>query len=305
MAARGRGPRGRACLHAGPASARASSPRAATTSSSRGSDASASGPAPRLPSRTHRAAPAPTAAGCRSPRAPRRRVRPAPGPLAPADELPRASARLPGGCGRTGAAGDLLERRDLPRDGRLGIAERAGRGRERARPARPRGAPASRSARSPCHAITHDRCAESRLTHGVHGLAEGMTASRIALVTGANQGLGRALVEGLATRMERTTGSCSPAAIPSASAPPRPRSTRVHATARVEGRVLDVRDGAAIASLAAELGEVDIVFSNAAVAHDPRRTIPPTRSTPSPRPATSPTTTCCAPSRRACARVAG
>jgi NAD(P)-dependent dehydrogenase (short-subunit alcohol dehydrogenase family) len=35
------------------------------------------------------------------------------------------------------------------------------------------------------------------------------------------------------------------------------------AIARVEGRVLDVRDGEAIADLAAELGEVDIVFSNA------------------------------------------
>ena len=35
------------------------------------------------------------------------------------------------------------------------------------------------------------------------------------------------------------------------------------ATARVEGRVLDVRDADAIAALAAELGAVDIVFSNA------------------------------------------
>jgi len=33
--------------------------------------------------------------------------------------------------------------------------------------------------------------------------------------------------------------------------------------ARVEGRVLDIRDPAAITALAAELGEVDIVFSNA------------------------------------------
>jgi NAD(P)-dependent dehydrogenase (short-subunit alcohol dehydrogenase family) len=36
-----------------------------------------------------------------------------------------------------------------------------------------------------------------------------------------------------------------------------------HATAHVEGRVLDVRDGDAIAALGAELGEIDIVFSNA------------------------------------------
>ena len=41
------------------------------------------------------------------------------------------------------------------------------------------------------------------------------------------------------------------------------------ATARVEGRVLDVRDGDAIAALAAELGEVDIVFSNAAARMTP------------------------------------
>ena len=41
------------------------------------------------------------------------------------------------------------------------------------------------------------------------------------------------------------------------------------ATARVEGRVLDVRDGAAIDALAAELGEVDIVFSNATARMSP------------------------------------
>ena len=100
-----------------------------------------------------------------------------------------------------------------------------------------------------------------------------MTASRIALVTGATQGLGRALVEGLATRMaahdrvlltgrdqERVHGAAAAVAAG-------------HATARVEGRLLDVRDGEAIASLAAELGEVDIIFSNAASRmspdHDP------------------------------------
>jgi NAD(P)-dependent dehydrogenase (short-subunit alcohol dehydrogenase family) len=41
------------------------------------------------------------------------------------------------------------------------------------------------------------------------------------------------------------------------------------AIAHVEGRVLDVRDGDAIAALAAELGEVDIVFSNATARMSP------------------------------------
>ena len=41
------------------------------------------------------------------------------------------------------------------------------------------------------------------------------------------------------------------------------------AVAQVEGRVLDVRDGEAIAALAAELGEVDIVFSNATARMSP------------------------------------
>jgi NAD(P)-dependent dehydrogenase (short-subunit alcohol dehydrogenase family) len=90
-----------------------------------------------------------------------------------------------------------------------------------------------------------------------------MTTSRIALVTGANQGLGRALAEGLAARMgphDRVllTGR-DPARVEAAATEVTGRSAR----ARVDARVLDVRDGDAIAALAAELGEVDIVFSNA------------------------------------------
>jgi carbonyl reductase 1 len=90
-----------------------------------------------------------------------------------------------------------------------------------------------------------------------------MTHSRIAVVTGANQGLGRALVAGLAARMApqdrilltgRDPDRVHTAAAQVAAGP---------ATARVQGRVLDVRDSDAITALAQELGEVDIVFSNA------------------------------------------
>jgi NAD(P)-dependent dehydrogenase (short-subunit alcohol dehydrogenase family) len=96
-----------------------------------------------------------------------------------------------------------------------------------------------------------------------------MTNSRVALVTGANQGLGRALVEGLAARLAprdrvlltgRDPGRVAAAAAEVVDGP---------AVARVEGRVLDVRDGDAIAALAADLGAVDIVFSNATARMSP------------------------------------
>jgi NAD(P)-dependent dehydrogenase (short-subunit alcohol dehydrogenase family) len=84
--------------------------------------------------------------------------------------------------------------------------------------------------------------------------------TRIAIVTGANQGLGRALVDGLAARMD-----ADDLVLLTGRDPERVRAAAAEAggVARVEGRVLDVRDPAAIAALAEELGGVDIVFSNA------------------------------------------
>jgi NAD(P)-dependent dehydrogenase (short-subunit alcohol dehydrogenase family) len=95
-----------------------------------------------------------------------------------------------------------------------------------------------------------------------------MTPPRTALVTGANQGLGRALVDGLAAGLAPDdlvllTGR-DPERVRAAAA-----DASRSAVARVEGRVLDVRDGDAIAALASELGEVDIVFSNATARMSP------------------------------------
>jgi NAD(P)-dependent dehydrogenase (short-subunit alcohol dehydrogenase family) len=96
-----------------------------------------------------------------------------------------------------------------------------------------------------------------------------MTVARTALITGANQGLGRALAEGLAAGMDpqdrvlvtgRDAGRVEEAARDIATGP---------ALARIEGRVLDVRDGDAVGALAAQVGEVDIVFSNATARMSP------------------------------------
>jgi NAD(P)-dependent dehydrogenase (short-subunit alcohol dehydrogenase family) len=86
--------------------------------------------------------------------------------------------------------------------------------------------------------------------------------TRIALVTGANQGIGYALVEELAARLTPSdlillTGRNAERVAAAAD------RARVSANSQVEGRVLDVSDAAAVASLANELGHTDIVISNA------------------------------------------
>jgi carbonyl reductase 1 len=94
-----------------------------------------------------------------------------------------------------------------------------------------------------------------------------MTPARTALVTGANQGLGRALVETLAARLNPQDRI-----LLTGRDPERVRAAVADAAAagaRIEGRVLDVRDGDAIDALAADLGEVDIVFSNATARMSP------------------------------------
>ncbi|RPF30597.1 short subunit dehydrogenase [Streptomyces sp. TLI_185] len=96
----------------------------------------------------------------------------------------------------------------------------------------------------------------------------GMNASRIALVTGANQGLGRALTEGLAARLSSAdlvllTGRDQRRVADAARAVAQLPGTR----SQVQGRVLDVSDTGAVTALADELrtryGGVDVVFSNA------------------------------------------
>lgn len=109
-------------------------------------------------------------------------------------------------------------------------------------------------------AVPNCRFQHGRLPPTVDSMTSS-TPSRTALVTGANQGLGRALAEGLAARM-------GPADLVLLTGRDAGRVREAVAEiaghrARVEGRVLDVRDPAAVTALAEELGEIDVAFSNA------------------------------------------
>ncbi|MEU1409183.1 SDR family NAD(P)-dependent oxidoreductase [Streptomyces sp. NPDC005728] len=95
-----------------------------------------------------------------------------------------------------------------------------------------------------------------------------MNVSRIALVTGANQGLGRALVEGLAARMGPDDLVLLTGRSPQRVAEAADEVARLPGThSRVQGRVLDVTGTDAVDRLAGELrrryGGVDVVISNA------------------------------------------
>ncbi|GAA3813644.1 SDR family NAD(P)-dependent oxidoreductase [Sphaerisporangium flaviroseum] len=96
------------------------------------------------------------------------------------------------------------------------------------------------------------------------------------MVTGANKGIGLALVEGLAARMGPEdlvllTGRDAGRVRDAAALVEKATGTR----SLVEGRVLDVADAGAVAAMATELGErhggVDIVVSNASALLTPDR----------------------------------
>src|ERR1700751_6196366 len=103
-----------------------------------------------------------------------------------------------------------------------------------------------------------------------------MSDARIALVTGASQGLGFALAAGLPARMNPDdlvllTGRHARRVADAAAAVTARAGTR----SRVTGRGLDVAGTGAVAGLAAELadrpGGADIVISNAIAALNPAR----------------------------------
>jgi NAD(P)-dependent dehydrogenase (short-subunit alcohol dehydrogenase family) len=101
-----------------------------------------------------------------------------------------------------------------------------------------------------------------------------MTGTRIALVTGATQGLGLALVEGLAARMRPSDHVYLTGRNADRVASEAQRLAGVGA--RVHGRLLDVADPASVQAaadaIASEHGGIDIVLGNAAARMSPDKT---------------------------------
>ena len=87
-----------------------------------------------------------------------------------------------------------------------------------------------------------------------------MQGPRVALVTGANRGIGRAVAEGLAARGFRTVLTArDPAAAQEAAA---------SIDGEVIGRRLDVTEPGSIADVAAGLDRLDVLVNNAGVLYD-------------------------------------
>ena len=153
---------------------------------------------------------------------------------------------------------------------------------------------------------THITCAKFRFRHSPRvPIVVVMAQSRIALVTGATQGLGLALVEGLAQQLSANHHIFLTGRDPGRVAQEARRLAG--SDARIHGVVMDVTDTAAVQAVAdritADYGGIDIVISNAG-ARMSRIASRSRRSTRSPTCTTSEPPGCCGRSGRSCGPAA-